>query len=281
MRDHLPTARAALAALAIAWAACGCQPSAETPGDDDSADGEQHWSWGTGGGGAGDALYFPEGDDPPFLVHAPPDYAPWVGWPVVMFLHDGPSAGVLTGDGWSEDFRGDWSALAKAEGFLLVVPGVRWEGQASSHEWAPEGTDGELVRLLTIVQQWYNVDLDHVHLVGHGRGGHAAERLGFTGSTKLASVGVHGAGLQADWAAYPEPPPSRRLPFLVTHDPLDQVFPHEASLNLFLTLDANGHEAEFRDELMAGNPPDPQHHRITPQVAAMHWDFGKAHPWAP
>jgi poly(3-hydroxybutyrate) depolymerase len=278
VRDHqLPTAL--LLALAIACLAAGCQPSTETPGDDDSADEEQNWSWGSGGM-AGYWIITPEGDDPSFLVYAPQSYVPWVGWPVLVFLHDGNHAGmIVNGDSWSEDYRGNWAALAEAEGFLLVVPGVSWQGLA--HSWASEGTDGELVRTITIVQQNYNVDLDHVQLFGHGSGGYAAERLGFTGSIKLSSVGVHGAGLMADWADYPEDPPTRKIPFLVSHDPQDQVADYEAGLNLRLTLEANGHEVVFRDEFNASAVPDPLHHQITPQIAAIHWDHGKAHPWQP
>jgi len=273
---------ASLLALAIACLSAGCQPSNEASDDDDSAGEEQNWSWGSGGL-AGYGIITPEGNGPSFLVYAPPSYVPWVGWPVLVFLHDGGNAGqIIDGDSWSEDYRGNWTELSEAEGFLLVVPGVSYQGPP--HSWANEGTDGELVRIITIVQQTYNVDLDHVHVFGHGSGGFAAERLGFTGSIKLSSVGVHGAGLMADWATYPEEPPSppsRKLPFIVSHDPQDQVVAYEAGLNLFLTLEASGHEVALRDEFSGIAPFDPQHHKITPQIAAMHWDYGKAHPWEP
>jgi len=274
----LPT----LTALAATLLVLGCQPSSAPPGDDDSADDDQNWSWGSGGT-SGDWIYYPYpfGSDPSFLVHAPGAYQPWIGWPVLVYLHDGVGAGELTGEGWTGNSSGNWSALAEAEGFLLVVPGVDWQYSGTPHEWDHEDTDGTLVRIITIVQQTYNVDLDRIHLLGHGTGAFAAERLGFTGSTKLASVGVHGGGLMADWATYPVDPPSRKLPFLVSHDPQDQIVPYAAGENLFQMLVDQGHEAAFRDELTTPDPPDPQHHRMTPQLAAMHWDYCVAHPWAP
>lgn len=257
----------------VAWLLLiGCSQPAEVPDITDTP--RENWSYGYGGS-AGDNLF--EAPDPiPCYVYAPYDYSSAQGWPLLLYLHDGQYPGYYDSDnGWSGNAEGEWTQLASAEGFLFAVPGVR-EYADLEHTWAQETSAHEIDGTIDRITQNFNVDLDHLHIVGAGWGGHAAERFAFSEPGDIATFGVHNAGLDPEDAVYPDVAPKRRAPFYITHHPYDALIDIQNSLDLEETLLLNDHEVEFDDDL--GEIPG-QNHRFTPHIAAMHWDMARAKPY--
>ncbi len=261
------------AALALVFSALllGCSQAADVP--DIVDDPPQNWSYGYGG--MADNNYLVTSGSVPCYAFAPYDYSSIQGWPLLLYLHDGLYGGTFSYEsGWSGNGDGDWTALANAEGFIFAVPGVyEW---TLEHSWDQETSDDDIADTLQLLTQNFNVDLNHIHVIGAGWGGHAAERFAFTDPEDVASFGVHSAGLDPEYAAYPEVPPERRAPFYITHHPYNAVIDIQNSIDLEEILRENGHRVERDDEL--GELPG-QNHRFTPHVAAMHWDMARAWPY--
>ncbi len=257
----------------------GCFDPVSVPDVEDDPD--PNWSWGSGGG-SGWTIVWPDvppdwdhGDPAPFITYAPSGTSSSTGRPLLVLLHDEGGGGDYSpADGWSLDAAGGWSALAEAERFLLAAPGLTW-GADPPHEWTGDDGDVDYVALVTqLTWESYNVDLDRVYVGGLGTGGAAALRALLERDAPWAAAGLHAPDPgDAPWDI-PRAKERRLAPVAITHHPHDAVVDHDQSLALAGLLADEGSDVELIDDL--GDLPD-GHHGIDPQVAAILWDFVRAH----
>ena len=137
----------------------------------------------------------------PYYLHLPSHYAPNHSWPVMLALHGAGGAG--TADMSAKQVRSDWSALAEAQGFIVVAP----VGTSQSGGWNAPGEDGSgpsdydiIAAALVDVGQAYNVEGTRIYAWGFSAGGEVLDDIILTGwvglnANSFAGYAVTGTAL--------------------------------------------------------------------------------------
>ena len=119
------------------------------------------------------------------MVYVPTDYAPGIGWPLVLCYH--PAGGEAT----TWPFR----QVTRGEGF--VVAGIEYQTDAYYQRLAPELTGPErqyLEELIALLRGRLNVDPQMVFLGGFSQGGYSVSVIGEQMLDRLAGLVILGAG---------------------------------------------------------------------------------------
>jgi polyhydroxybutyrate depolymerase len=133
-------------------------------------------------------------------VQMPQGYDGTTPTPMILLLH---GYGPVDGE-WSDDAVLGFANPSYEKGYLLVRPtgssngfNYFWTASEACCDFYGENPDhvGYLLAILDHVQATYNVDPQHVHLVGYSNGGFMVHRMGCEHPDRFASItSISGAG---------------------------------------------------------------------------------------
>lgn len=115
----------------------------------------------------------------PYRVYVPTSYTASKKYPLVVLLH---GAGGDETD-FIEAYRGQWPKLAEEHGFILAS--VTGRGPLSGYS-KESGGEQDVLDVMELVKQRYNVDPAKVYLGGHSMGGGGTWRIGLEYQDKFA-----------------------------------------------------------------------------------------------
>lgn len=171
-----------------------------------------------------------------FSLYVPEYYAPDRAWPLVMALHGGSGNG--------RGFLWSWLRDARSHGAILVAP------TATGATWALMGEDTDtpnLARILTFVQERWNIDPARLLLTGMSDGGTFCYVSGLESTspfTHLAPVSATFHPLMAEMA---DAGRLRGLPVHLVHGRLDWMFPVQVARQTRDLLSAAGADVTYRE----------------------------------
>ncbi|MCP4807764.1 MAG: hypothetical protein GY913_09515 [Proteobacteria bacterium] len=187
------------------------------------ADGESYW------------LYVPEGAE---------------CMPLLLFGHGGNNNGSVIDGRWGDMMRTGLTEEADRRGYAVMVPFLEDVEGNQQHGWDLKLVD-EMQAMIEGAAAGYDIDRSKVIFAGTSAGGHMACYWGLYEPEGVTSVAVLSAGL-GGYFDYPDDEPDPKLPFIVFHDPKDEVVPYSYSENLVAELEAHGHEYTWYGDIDLG-----------------------------
>ena len=176
------------------------------------------------------SLKVEDGNEVPFLLYLPEDYATREGGsPLMLFLHGrGESYGPLSlVKQWGPPRLVDQGEKLP---YVLVSPQCPKEGN-----WSDETRQAGLVQLLNHIEKTYRVDKQRVYLTGLSMGGYGTWRLAADEPKRFAAAApVCGGGNPEDAGKL------KNLPIWVFHGTEDKAVPLERSTQMVDAIRAAG-----------------------------------------
>jgi phospholipase/carboxylesterase len=176
-----------------------------------------------------------------FSLYVPEYYRPDRAWPLVMALHGGSGNG--------RGFLWSWLRDARSHGAILVAP-TATGNTSNKTTWALMGEDTDtpnLVRILELVRQRWNVDPARMLLTGMSDGGTFCYVTGLervSPFTHLAPIAATFHPLMAEMA---DAERLRGLPIYLVHGRLDWMFPVQVARQTQAALSAAGADVTYRE----------------------------------
>ena len=206
----------------------------------DGSDGTAPTGCSGGTGLSADDAFFETDSGASFWVLYPSHLADCA--PVLVFLHPSTSVGLYDMGLWRSPLPTAIDIKTNEWGYTLLVPFLEPEGD-SEHTWSFDQT-AVLEDMVETYASVADIDLDRVAVMGQSAGAFMATHWALSDSPTLDAAFSVAGGL-CNGVAYPDPAPSRALPFWVSHDPADEVVPFACSEDLVSALEAGGHEVVF------------------------------------
>ena len=176
-----------------------------------------------------------------FSLYVPEYYRPDRTWPLVMALHGGSGNG--------RGFLWSWLRDARSHGAILVAPTA--SGNISNKAtWALMGEDTDtpnLVRILKLVRQRWNVDPARMLLTGMSDGGTFCYVTGLEGVSPFTHLAPIAATFHPLMAEMADAERLRGLPIYLVHGRLDWMFPVQVARHTQAALSAAGADVTYRE----------------------------------
>lgn len=189
-------------------------------------------------GGVGEAGYgFYEAGGESYYLHVPEGAE---CMPLLLFGHGGNSGGEVIQGQWADFMRTGLIEEAERRGYAVLVPFLEDVEGRQDHSWSLELVP-DMEAMIAGAAASHDIDTSRVIFAGTSAGGHMACYWGLYEPRGVTTVAVLSAGL-GGYFDYPEDEPDPKLPFIVIHDPDDQVVPYSYSETLVSELEAHGHE---------------------------------------
>lgn len=117
----------------------------------------------------------------PYRIYIPSNYQPSKPYPIVLALH---GAG---GDenSFFEGYQGVWPKLAEERGYILAA--INGRGPVGGYA-KENGSEQDLLDVMTLVSKHYRVDSTRVYLAGHSLGGFGTWKLGLEHRDRFAAL---------------------------------------------------------------------------------------------
>jgi phospholipase/carboxylesterase len=176
-----------------------------------------------------------------FSLYVPEYCTPERAWPLVMALHGG--------SGHGRGFLWSWLRDARSFGAILVAP-TATGGASNKSTWALMGEDTDtpnLVRILDLVRERFNIDPTKLLLTGMSDGGTFCYVSGLESTspfTHLAPVSATFHPLMAEMA---DAERLKGLPVHIVHGRLDWMFPVRIARQTRQLLSAAGADVTYRE----------------------------------
>jgi predicted peptidase len=218
---------------------------------------------GRGGGGFGldpraeDRTYhFADTDeDLPYCVFASSKISDDAPAPLIISLHGLGSGPQIMCNATAID-------LAEEGGYVLAAPmGYNtggWYGSAvlaaggrgggDPPENLPELSEKDVMNVLAMVREEFNIDNDRIYLTGHSMGGAGTYFLGSKHAdiwAAIAPVAPAAFSMMQNRAEYLEPLRENGVPILVVHGDQDELVPVQTSRDWVATMEEMGIEHEY------------------------------------
>jgi phospholipase/carboxylesterase len=210
-------------------------------------DGDACPSNGAGGGVGQAAIASGQYPNTPGVIHVPQSYDPGQPMPMMLALHgSGDTAG---------NFVNLWSAIAEAEGFIVLVP----ESLSGGASWNRGADTPVISALLDTVSAQYNVDTCRIYLTGYSAGAHYGYMLGLANSTYFAALGMQAGTLNyAEQAGIWPSMVERQIAVDIHHGMNDPYVPFSEATHARDELEGAGHTVYLHGhagghEIGAGN----------------------------
>jgi poly(3-hydroxybutyrate) depolymerase len=160
---------------------------------------------GSGGAYPGDVtrtVSVPQVGTRTYYLHLPTAYTPARAWPILFIFH-GASGSAASAPGAAQDVRSDWSALADAQGFIVLsVVGNQAQGG-----WGASADGAEISAVQVDAFAAYNVEQSRVYLWGFSAGAHFGHGIALDNTDFFAAYGVSAGSLEqyacTDDGSYP------------------------------------------------------------------------------
>jgi len=137
-----------------------------------------------------------------YYLHLPTGYTPARSWPMLFVFH-GASGSAASAPAAASQVRGDWSALADSQGFIVLSV----VGNQSQGGWGASADGAEISAVQTDAFAAYNVEQSRVYLWGFSAGAHFAHGLALDNTDFFAAYGVSAGSLEqyacTDDGSYP------------------------------------------------------------------------------
>lgn len=136
-----------------------------------------------------------------YYLYIPTHYTPSRAWPLMLALHG--AGGPGTSDSAARQVRSDWTALAEAQGFIVVSP----VGSSSQGGWIEPDLNGQgpsdygaIAGIVAAVGAAYNIESSRKYAWGYSAGGIILHDIVLTGwvglnADSFAGYAVTGAAL--------------------------------------------------------------------------------------
>ncbi len=176
-----------------------------------------------------------------FSLYVPEYYRPDRAWPLVMALHGGSGNG--------RGFLWSWLRDARSHGAILVAP-TATGNTSNKTTWALMGEDTDtpnLVRILELVRQRWNVDPARMLLTGMSDGGTFCYVTGLEGVSPFTHLAPIAATFHPLMAEMADAERLRGLPIYLVHGRLDWMFPVQVARQTQAALSAAGADVTYRE----------------------------------
>ncbi|HJN73706.1 MAG TPA: hypothetical protein QGF58_07220 [Myxococcota bacterium] len=203
----------------------------------------------SGGAGGGVGYDFFEADGQSYWLYVP--LASTECAPLLLFGHGGNQAGSVRDGFWMDPMGSMLPYEAEERGYVLMVPFLEDAEGPQEHGWSLELVP-QMEAMIADAASRYDIDLARVTFAGTSAGGHMACYWGLYEPRGITSAVVMSAGI-GGYFDYPDPEPDPKLPFVVVHDPDDEVVPYRYSEQLVEDLEEHGHEYVFHSIELGGN----------------------------
>ena len=171
-----------------------------------------------------------------FSLYVPEYYTPDRAWPLVMALHGGSGNG--------RGFLWSWLRDARSHGAIVVAP------TATGNTWALMGEDTDtpnLVRILDVVRQRWNIDPKQLLLTGMSDGGTFCYVTGLESASPFTHLAPVAATFHPLMAEIADAERLRGLPVYLVHGKLDWMFPVQVARQTQGALSAAGADVTYRE----------------------------------
>jgi phospholipase/carboxylesterase len=184
-----------------------------------------------------------------FSAYVPPGYDPTIPTPIVFALHGGSGHGRL--------FLTNWIAESRSRTMIVVAP------TAIGSTWSlmdPEIDSDNLGKILTAMQDRWNIDPSHMLLSGMSDGGTFTLLSGLFENSPFTHLAPVAASFHPMLLAMAEPQRLTNLPIHLTHGALDWMFPVSMARTANRMLAAAGAAITYREiaDLSHAYPRDGQ-----------------------
>ena len=240
--------------LLVTLACTGPDPAPDSPADtatpdsgdtgDSAIEVPPDCSEGPGEAGFG----FHQADGESFWLYVPEGFA---CMPLLLVGHGGNMNGQVFDGMWGDMMRTGLIEEADRRGYAVMVPFLEDVEGSQQHSWSLDLTD-EMQEMIEQAAVDFDIDRNKVIFAGTSAGGHMACYWGLYEPQGITTVAVLSAGLGA-YFDYPDEEPDPKLPFIVFHDPDDQVVPYRYSKKLVEALEEHGHEYTWYGEIELGD----------------------------
>jgi phospholipase/carboxylesterase len=176
-----------------------------------------------------------------FSLYVPEYYRPDRAWPLVMALHGGSGNG--------RGFLWSWLRDARSRGAILVAP-TATGSPSNKTTWALMGEDTDtpnLLRILDLVRQRWNVDPARLLLTGMSDGGTFCYVTGLEGASPFTHLAPIAAAFHPLMAEMADAERLRGLPVYLVHGRLDWMFPVQVARQTQAALSAAGTAVTYRE----------------------------------
>jgi predicted peptidase len=133
------------------------------------------------------SYFFTDGEALPYALFVPSTYNPDVPSPLMVSLH-----GLTRTYDWLMGYEG-FLDLAEREGVIVVTPlgytRSAWYGAKKEHPYARQ-SEQDVMQVLSLVRDNYNVDANRIYLWGHSMGGGGTYHLAAKYPDIWAALGV-------------------------------------------------------------------------------------------
>jgi poly(3-hydroxybutyrate) depolymerase len=126
-----------------------------------------------------------------YYLHLPAGYTPAHSWPLLFVFH-GASGTAASAPGAAQQVRGDWSALADSQGFIVLSV----VGNQSQGGWGASADGAELSAVQADAFAAYNVEQSRVYLWGFSAGAHFGHGVALDNTDFFAAYGVSAGSLE-------------------------------------------------------------------------------------
>lgn len=234
--------------MLMLWTLAACDPPDDgTTAPDDSTVDEAPECSGGGGAEVGYAFYEVGGES--YWLYVPPSATECA--PLLLFGHGGGNNGMVRDGFWQDPMGTLLPFEAEERGFAFLVPFLVDSEGMQEHGWSLDLVE-PMEAMIADAATRYDLDLSKVMFAGTSAGGHMACYWGLYEPRGVTSVTVLSAGI-GGYFDYPDPEPETKLPFIVIHDPDDEIVPYRYSKNLAEDLEEHGHEYVFEDLDLGSN----------------------------
>ncbi len=217
-------------------------------GDDDAGDDDAAPDC-SGGPGVEPGPHFLEAAGESAWFFVPPGLPPCA--PLFLFGHGGASPGGTSPEGmWTDGPHTDLVPLADERDFVVMVPFLE-DAPTTDHPWSTLDV-GPMEQMIAAVAADVDIDRHRVIFAGVSAGGVMAAYWGLYEPEVPSHFGVFAAGFGGQ-IEYPPQDPDPMRPFLVGHDPDDELAPYSLSEEFVAVLTDHGFDVTFIDTDVGGN----------------------------